>query len=232
VPGRALSEPAQAGRRVRIWDRPTRLFHWLIVVLIALAWWTAQNGQMQWHKRLGYAIAGLLVFRLYWGIVGGSTARFASFLKGPGAVARYAAGLLKRPSTVGPPGHNPMGGWSVAALLAVMAAVVGFGLFTVDVDGEESGPLADRISFDAGRFAAHWHHQLFNGLLALIAIHLLAIAFYAVVKRHNLIGPMLTGRGRAAEGAGDLRSASAWRLGLGAVLAALFAVALARGFRL
>ena len=224
--------PAKASTvRVRIWDRPTRLFHLLIVVLIGLAWWTAQIGQMQWHKRLGYGIAGLLLFRLYWGLAGGSTARFSSFLKGPVTVARYAAGLFRRPSDIGPPGHNPMGGWSVAALLAVMGTVVGLGLFTVDVDGEESGPFADRISFDAGRVAAHWHHLLFNGLLALIGVHLFAIAFYAVVKRHNLLGAMITGQGRAGQGSQDVRPAGIWRLGVGMVLAAVFAVALGKGFK-
>jgi cytochrome b len=228
---------ARIGARapIQVWDAPIRLFHWLIVVLIALAWWTAQNGQMQWHKRLGYAIAGLLLFRLYWGVVGISTARFSRFVKGPATVARYARGLLKRPSIAGPPGHNPMGGWSVIALLGAIGGIVGLGLFSVDVDGEESGPFADRVSFEAGRFAAHWHHLLFNGLLALIVLHLCAVAFYAVVKRDNLIGPMITGKRRAeteaeteTEGA---VTAPLWRLFLGAALGVAFAVMLALGFK-
>ena len=147
--------PLASTVRIKVWDAPIRLFHWLIVILIALAWWTAENDQMLWHKRLGYSIAGLLLFRLYWGVVGASTARFSNFVKGPLEVVRYAGGLFKRPSDAGPPGHNPMGGWSVVALLGLMSAIVGFGLFSVDVDGEESGPFADRVSFDTGRLAAH-----------------------------------------------------------------------------
>jgi len=217
--------------RIKVWDLPIRLFHWAIVVLIALAWWTAETDHMQWHLLIGYVIAGLLVFRLWWGFFGGSTARFAFFVRGPRAVAHYAASLLKRPSEVGPPGHNPMGGWSVIALLAMMIGEVGLGLYAVDVDGVESGPLADRVSFDAGRVAAHWHHLLFNGLLALIAIHLCAIAFYAAFKRDNLIAPMLTGRRRAEDGANALHPASIWWALGGSLLAILIAIVLARGLK-
>ena len=219
-----MAIPASTPReRVRIWDLPVRLFHWVIVVLIALAWWTAENDQLRWHLLIGDAIAGLLVFRLCWGLFGSSTARFSHFLKGPNAVARYAAGLFRRPAQVGPPGHNPMGGWSVVALLALMAAIVGLGLFSVDVDATASGPLADHVSFDHGRVAAHWHHLLFDGLLAFIALHLLAIAFYTLAKRDNLVGPMITGRKSMVEG-GGLRSGR-WPLllfaaGLGVVVAA------------
>ncbi len=212
---------------VRVWDGPIRIFHWSLAVLLPLAWWTAQQGQMGWHRLIGYAIAGLLAFRLWWGVAGGSTARFAGFVKGPRTVARYAASLF-RGSEPGPPGHNPMGGWSVLALLTLLIAEVGLGLFSVDVDGEASGPLADRVSFDAGRFAAHWHHLLFNGLLALIGLHLCAIAFYAAVKRDNLIGPMLTGVGARGEG---FRPAARWRLWAGLALAGGVALALAKGLK-
>ena len=226
------SPPSSLTGRVKIWDAPIRLFHWLIVVLIALAWWTAENGQMPWHKRLGYSIAGLLLFRLYWGMVGASTARFSGFVRGPVSVARYVGGLFRRPSAAGAPGHNPLGGWSVVALLGVMSAIVGFGLFSVDVDGEESGPLADRVSFDVGRLAAHWHHLLFNGLLALIGLHLCAIAFYAVVKRDNLVGPMITGRRKAAADTEGAVTAPLWRLLVGTALGVAFAIILAKGFRI
>jgi cytochrome b len=220
--------PARGPTRVKVWDAPVRVFHWAIVILIAAAWWTAENDQMQWHRLCGYAVAGLLAFRLWWGFAGGSTARFSAFMKGPRAVFAYAASLLRRKTAPEVPGHNPMGGWSVAALLVLMAAVVGSGLFSVDVDGIESGPLAARISFEAGRAAAHWHQVLFNGLLALIALHVAAIAFYAVVRRDNLVGPMVTGSKRGGDEDQGLQSAQFWSFALGLIIAVLVAVVLAR----
>jgi cytochrome b len=201
-----------------------------VVVLIAGAWWTAEHDQMQLHRTIGYVIAGLLVFRLWWGVAGSSTARFASFVKGPATVARYARSLIRGRSESDGLGHNPMGGWSVVALLSVLAAEVALGLFSVDVDGLESGPFADRLSFDEGRVAAHWHHWLFNGLLVLICLHLLAIGLYAV-RRENLIGPMLTGH-KAAVRASDFKPAPWWRLLAGAILAFVVATALARGLKI
>jgi len=191
-----------AGRRpgrgfiIKVWDAPTRWVHGLIIVLIGLAWWTESHDEMDWHIRIGCALLGVVLFRLAWGVFGGRTARFSSFVRGPRTVLGYAVKLARGEASEDGVGHNPMGGWSVVALLGVMAAEVGVGLFCVDVDGLESGPLADRVSFQVGRMAAHWHTLLFNALLALIALHLCAIAFYAIVRRDNLIGPMLTGRKR------------------------------------
>ncbi len=181
---------------VRVWDAPTRWVHGLIILLIGLAWWTESHDLMDWHIKIGCALLGVIVFRLAWGVFGGANARFKNFVRGPRTVLNYAAKLARSDPSESGLGHNPMGSWSVVALLGVMAAEVGFGLFCVDVDGLESGPLADRVSFHVGRAAAHWHTLLFNVLLALIALHLCAIAFYAVVRRENLIGPMLTGRKR------------------------------------
>jgi cytochrome b len=220
---------SQSAAGAAVWDLPIRAFHWLLVLLIAAAWWTADHDQMQLHRPIGYAIAGLLAFRLWWGVAGASTARFTGFVRGPRTVARYAAALLRGRVEPGPPGHNPMGGWSVVALLSILVAEVGLGLFTVDVDGVESGPLADRVSFEAGRFAAHWHHWLFNGLLALIVLHLCAIAVYAL-RKDNLIGPMITGRKASIER--GMQPVAPWRLVVGIVLAVLVAVALAKGLRL
>jgi cytochrome b len=194
-PGRSLI--------VRVWDAPTRWVHGLIIVLIGLAWWTESHDQMDWHIRIGCALLGVVLFRLGWGVFGGATARFSSFVRGPRTVLGYAVKLVRGGGSEAEVGHNPMGGWSVLALLGVMAAEVGVGLFCVDVDGLESGPLADRVSFQAGRAAAHWHTLLFNALLALIALHLCAVAFYTIVRRDNLIGPMLTGRKRVAAAADE-----------------------------
>jgi len=191
----AGSRPGR-GVIIKVWDAPTRWIHGLIIVLIGLAWWTESHDEMDWHIRIGCALLGVVLFRLAWGVFGGRTARFSSFVRGPRTVLGYAAKLARGGASEDGVGHNPMGGWSVVALLGVMAAEVGVGLFCVDVDGLESGPLADRVSFQVGRMAAHWHTLLFDALLALIALHLCAIAFYAIVRRDNLIGPMLTGRKR------------------------------------
>jgi cytochrome b len=237
--GETASQPG-LGLVVKIWDAPTRWVHGLIIVLIGLAWWTESHDQMDWHVRIGCALLGVVVFRLVWGVFGGVTSRFSSFVRGPRTVWRYAQKLARGGGSETGVGHNPMGGWSVLALLGVMAAEIGFGLFCVDVDGLESGPLADRVSFQAGRAAAHWHTVLFNALLALIVLHLCAIAFYGVVRRDNLIGPMLTGRKRLSAAADETGvtpaetppRGSAIKLLASALFAAGVAVWAAYGFKI
>jgi cytochrome b len=219
-----------AGTPTPVWDRATRLVHWSLAPLILFLWWTAQTSvdKMDWHRWAGDAVLGLLVFRLAWGVLGGSTARFSHFVKGPGSALAYLKGLFGKKA--GPTiGHNPLGGWSVVALILTLLAVVAFGLFAEDVDGIESGPLARFVDFDTGRMAAKLHHTAFNVLLWLIGLHLLAIAFYAVFKRENLVGPMVTGRRKLPDGAERLRPAAAWRLVLSLLLAAGAVVLAARG---
>ncbi|MDE8652539.1 cytochrome b/b6 domain-containing protein [Novosphingobium album (ex Liu et al. 2023)] len=222
---------ASAPRFARIWDAPVRLFHWLLVALIAFSWWSGEQHEMDWHRLSGYSILALLVFRLFWGFAGSRTARFAQFVRGPGAVLAYARNIGRRPYA-GSDGHNALGGWSVILLLAAIAAMVTAGLFAVDVDGLESGPLADYVSFDQGRAAAEVHEAMFNVLLALIALHVLAILFYLVWHRRNLIRPMVSGRRAldATEAASDLRW-SPWKAALGVVLAAACAYAVSQGLR-
>ena len=176
----------------RIWDLPTRLFHWMLVLLVLIAWQSAERRDISLHVLAGSGVAGLIVFRLWWGFFGGSTARFANFIKGPGAVLGYARSLFthKEPAL----GHNPMGGWSVAGLLLVLLGLVGFGLFASDVDGLDSGPFADFVDYDTGRLASHLHARFFDGLEILVALHLCAILFYHLVKRHKLVHAMVTGR--------------------------------------
>lgn len=215
--------------RARLWDAPVRIGHWLIVLLVAGAWFTAETGRMELHGWCGYGVLGLAAFRIYWGFAGSQSARFASFLKGPKAMAAYARTLGRRaPSET--PGHNPLGAWSVAALLVVLAAEVVTGLFAVDVDGVESGPLSRFVDFDAGRRAAELHELAFTGLQALVVLHLAAVAFYLVYKRQDLIGPMITGRRRFAADPG-LTFAPAWRAVLGALAAAVLVWFVARGLR-
>jgi cytochrome b len=172
-----------------VWDFPTRLFHWALVLLIGFSWWSAENYHMDWHRLSGQAVLFLISFRLIWGVAGSDTARFAHFLKGPRVVRAYLADT----KTAAHVGHNPLGGWSVVAMLAVLGVQVASGLFAVDIDGIESGPLSHFVDFDHGRLASAIHGACFTVLQALIALHVLAIVFYLAVRRRNLIGPMVTG---------------------------------------
>ena len=201
--------------RARIWDAPTRLFHWLLVLLIPLQWWTAREEMLALHRQIGLVVLGLLLFRLVWGLIGSSTARFAVFLKGPRAVADYVRGHA--PPAIG---HNPLGGWSVVVMLAALAVHVALGLFASDEDGLESGPLAHLLSYDASERAAELHEQSFELLLVLIGLHLAAILFYALVPRRRLVVPMITGRGDAPPGAAPMAAAPLWRLAAAAAIAA------------
>src|SRR3954462_11780347 len=107
-------EPVPSRTRVRVWDLPTRLGHWLMVAGFALSWWTGKSGRLEWHRWSGYALLGLLVFRLCWGIFGSSTARFTQFLRGPRDILAYVRGRWALA-----PGHNPLGALSVLALLVL-----------------------------------------------------------------------------------------------------------------
>lgn len=183
----------------RVWDVPTRLFHWLLVGLFGFSWWSAETGAMDWHRLSGSAMLGLIVFRLVWGFAGGSTARFASFLRSPLSVLAY----LRSPSPQARrAGHNPVGGYSVMIMLALMLAQVGTGLFAVDVDGIESGQLSHLVSFDAGRLAAEVHEVSFTLLQVVAAIHILAVLFYLAVRKRNLVTPMIVGTDRQVSDAG------------------------------
>jgi len=212
-----MTDTAQPAQQ-KVWDAPTRLFHWLIVGLVAFSWWTAEEHMMDWHRPSGFIIIGLLVFRIWWGFAGPATARFSHFVKGPGAIISYIPKLLAKdykPAF----GHNPLGAISVIAILLALVAQVGLGLFAMDKDGLESGPLARFVSFETAEEIGDLHGDAFNVLLALIAVHVFAIAFYVVVKRINLIGPMITG-GRLAHGEGPgIERVPVWRFLVGLVLA-------------
>lgn len=197
-----------SGSKLWVWDVPIRLFHWMIVVLLAFSWWSAENGEMQWHYYSGLTICGLLIFRLLWGIIGTSTARFTQFIKGPGHVLAYVRGTGRTGASAG---HNPLGSWSVIALLLALSLQVGTGLFSVDVDGLESGPLSYMVDFEQGRSMAKLHEAAFNALLILVALHVAAILFYLVFRRTNLITAMITGMQTSSLDRGATR-VSAWRL--------------------
>jgi len=213
--------------RVRVWDIPTRLTHWLIVVLVALCWWTAETGRLEWHRWGGYSLLGLLIFRIYWGLVGSSTARFAGFVRGPRAIVSYLRG-----GWAAVPGHNPLGALSVVALLLLLVAQITLGLFAVDIDGIESGPLSLYVSFEAGRVASHWHCDLFNVLLGLIALHLIAVAWYVFVRKQPLVAAMVHGeRSYPEPRPASVQTASVLRLAIGIVIAVLLTWMVTRAFR-
>lgn len=205
--------------RVRVWDGPTRIAHWLMVGLFGLSWWTGETGRLQWHRWSGYVLLGVLVFRICWGFVGSSTARFAQFLRGPRAIVDYLRGRWALA-----PGHNPLGALSVLVLLLLLLAQIVLGLFAVDIDGIESGPLAVHVSFETGRICARWHHRVFTALEGFVALHVVAVAYYLLVKKDNLVGAMFSGkRGYESQPAEPVEFASWARI----IVVAAIAIAIA-----
>lgn len=203
-----------------VWDLPTRLFHWLLVACVVAAFVTAKMGgaMMVWHGRLGLAILGLLVFRLVWGLNGPTYARFGQFVRGPGAILAYLKGEWHGQ------GHNPLGALSVLALLCALAAMAGTGLFAND-DIAFRGYLAPLVDNDMSNRLTGIHFQIETLLMALVGLHIAAILFYAFVKKHDLVRPMLTGwapgePGESAQGGGPLAFAVALLVALAAVWAA------------
>lgn len=189
-------KPDAMPRDERVWDLPVRICHWLLVLLVPAAWASAEFGDVAktQHEIVGLTLLGVVLFRLVWGLVGSRTARFASFVRGPKAILAYARGLFSKEAEP-VVGHNPLGALSVLALLAALLAQAGTGLFTDD-DVLAQGPLRHLVSYDTARALTSIHHTIFDGLLALITLHLLAVLFYALVRRQNLVGPMITGRRR------------------------------------
>jgi cytochrome b len=216
--------PIPATASARIWDRPVIIVHWAMALLLALAWWAVETGNMVWHYRFGFALLGLLVFRLIWGFAGSSTARFASFVKGPRKVMEYLRGGKHYIH-----GHNPLGALSIVALLAVLALQIGLGLFAENGNGRKAGPFADLIAPGAAHAAGKLHQVNFYLLLALIGLHIAAVLFYLLVRRNNLIAPMLTGRRQAPRGTQPVTTAPVARLFLAAAIAAGVALWLIAG---
>jgi cytochrome b len=219
-----LAGESSKKRRIRLWDLPVRLVHWSLVALLPSLWWTWHSGRTQLHEKLGYLTLGLLLFRILWGIFGSSTARFVHFVKGPRAIAAYLSG--RSPAR---PGHNPLGALSVLALLGLMIIEVGLGLFAQDVDGIEAGSLAKFVSYDTAEWARDWHAWLFNIILAVVALHVLAILFYLLIKRDNLVGPMVTGRKEVGDEVVEPAAAPAWRGLVTALIAAAAAWWISKG---
>ena len=202
--------------RQRVWDLPTRLFHWTLVVLVGLSWWSAENDQQDLHLYLGYGVLSLLLFRVGWGFFGSSTARFSAFVRGPAAVVRYVRDRFHWPLA----GHAPLGALSVVALLAMLFVMVGTGLFAADEDGLFSGPLAYLVNSSLADTLTELHEQLFDILLVLIGLHVAAILLYRLALRRNLLGPMITGKAELAPGVEPMRPGK-WWVALICVIAAI-----------
>ena len=209
---------------VRVWDAPVRLFHWLLVLLFAFMFFSGKAGSdwIEWHMRCGYAVLALVIFRVLWGFAGSTHARFADFLAGPAACLQCAKDLLaRRPSLH--PGHNPLGGWMVLVLLAVLLLQAGTGLFAND-DLLSEGPLASLVTKETSDRLSSFHAWNFDALLALAGTHIAAVLYHAGVLKENLVAAMFTGVKRMPEAAPDRspRFASPW---LALVLLALAAAA-------
>lgn len=198
------------GKKIRVWDLPTRLFHWSVVALVIVSWITAEIGgtAMQYHLWSGYTILSLVLFRLLWGVLGSETARFTHFLRGPRAVMAYARAFFKpdyRPTL----GHNPLGGWSVIALLLVLALQATTGLFAND-DILTEGPLYHLVSKRTSDFLSTVHSTAFDVLMVLVAIHISAILLYRLRHGENLLKPFLTGDKAVNQAIPVPRQSSVW----------------------
>jgi cytochrome b len=178
---------------VRIWDLGVRVFHWTAALLVVVSVVTAKVGGslMLWHQRSGYAILALVTFRILWGLAGPTHARFASFVHGPRAALAYVKSVRKGVAGAYA-GHNPLGAYSVLALLAVLLLQATTGLFSTD-DIAEFGPLTKLVSNAFIERATAIHHLNEKVIYALVALHLAAIGYYTLVKREGLVRAMITG---------------------------------------
>jgi cytochrome b len=190
----------------RVWDLPVRLFHWTLVVVVGLAWWSAEYHHDDLHLYLGYGVLSLLLFRIGWGLFGSSTARFSAFVRGPSSVMRYIRDRFHWPLA----GHAPLGALSVIALIVMLLVIVGTGLIALDEDGFFGGPLAGLVSISTSDTARELHETLFDILLVLIGLHVAAIVLYRLALGRNLLGPMITGKAELAPGVEPMRPGKWW----------------------
>jgi cytochrome b len=191
-------------RRVRVWDLPTRLFHWLTVALVAIAWLSQRMNWTQLHVRAGETLLALVLFRLLWGCWGSETARFTRFLASPLAAWRHLRQLARREPDV-QVGHNAAGGWMVLLLLALLLVETLSGLY-VNNDIADEGPLSEIVPAALANAISAIHAYGWDVLAAAVVLHLCAIAVYG----HNLVGPMVTGTKSLPAASRAPRRASLW----------------------
>jgi len=177
---------------VRVWDLPTRIFHWALVVCVVASFISAQIGgdAMEWHFRFGYTVFSLLLFRIIWGVAGGHWSRFTSFIYSPAAVLQYVKGRGRPEHSIG---HNPLGAASVFAMLALLLLQVGTGLISDD-EIAATGPLSKYVSNAVVSAGSFYHKDIGKLILiGLVTLHVGAILFYFFKKGVNLVHPMIRG---------------------------------------
>jgi cytochrome b len=220
-----LGATVRTGPDVRVWDGLLRIAHWSFPLLIVAMWWTAENDKWALHRRIGLVLLGVIAFRVLWGFIGPETARFAHFVKGPGAVMAY----LRGDRSVGPPiGHSPVGGWSTIALIGAMLLQVSLGLFSGDPYDGMTGPLNPLVGVMTADTITELHETFFNVLAGLIVLHLAAITYYAV-RGQDLVSPMVGGARPPLAGVAGIGPLPWGRAVLAVVLAAGFALWIAYG---
>ncbi len=184
--------------RVKVWDVPVRLFHWILVSCFITAWLTLDNRYLDIHVFAGYVMGGLIVFRILWGIVGDSYARFRDFAFGWREAWNYMTMVLKRWPTRYL-GHNPAGSWAIYLLLGLGLLITITGL--LGMGGEErQGPLAGLLNYPQGESVIYLHEVLSWVMLGTVAVHLTGVATESILHRENLVGSMITGYKKAAQG--------------------------------
>lgn len=202
---------AAAPVRVRVWDAPVRLFHWLLPALVGFSWWSGEQGNewMEYHAWSGYAILTLILFRLTWGLVGSDSAQFADFVRGPRATYAYLRGVLqRRPEAY--LGHNPLGGWMIVSLLSVLLIQAVTGLFGND-DSAYDAPLSHWLAHSTSSFVTTVHAYNFDLLLGLIGLHVAAVLAHQLLRRDDMIAAMFTGTKTVVAGTTGGRMASPLR---------------------
>jgi cytochrome b len=192
------------GALTRVWDLPTRLFHWTLAVAVLGMIGTGLGGVMEWHFRIGYTVLALLMFRLLWGFVGGRWSRFAAFVYSPRSVFAYLRGRAHPDHLVG---HTPLGALSVFAVLAILALQVATGLMADD-EISASGPFTRFVSGEVVSLATSWHRSPGKwAVIALVSLHVLAVLFHVLVRRHRLVRPMVTGDKQVPTASGTVNGA-------------------------
>ncbi|MGO9039809.1 MAG: cytochrome b/b6 domain-containing protein [Steroidobacteraceae bacterium] len=180
-----------SSQKILVWDGATRLFHWLVVMLFTAAYVTWRQNLMNWHAYAGYALLTAVLFRILWGFFGSETARFSRFLASPRAAAAHMARVLRREPDR-QVGHNPVGGWMVLLLLLLLLVEILTGLYVAN-DVADEGPLTELMPAPVANTITALHWMIWDALLAAVALHVLAVVLYAVVKGQNLLLPMVTG---------------------------------------
>ena len=180
---------------VNVWDIATRLFHWSIVLCLLGCWLTNEYRWIEGHEFFGYLLLMLLIFRLFWGVIGSTTARFSNFVSKPGTAFRYLKSSINDEAEHFS-GHNPLGGWMVLALLSLLLFQIISGLYSNN-DLGFTGPLADSISKECSDLYTKLHGWSFNIILAAVWLHIIAVFFYVLVKKDNLVKAMVTGKKHA-----------------------------------